>query len=154
MEWIRKLKPKHYIFMAVGLLTVIILRNLFTTNHIPARVSYDKETREVIISPGWFYTLEGYETRHSIPEGAEALPPLSAPTDPEYRFRVTTDKESIQEEMVIYTRDELTGKPKFHVLDVHRQWESTTGSCWYMIFCTGPAWLDVVDNSFYVYPEE
>lgn len=88
------------------------------------KVHYDKEAKELVISPGWFYTLEEYSIyTYSIYDDTQnALFPLSVPSDPVYRFRPVLDNPSAMamEEFWIYYRDNLTGEISVTRLTVER----------------------------------
>ena len=111
-EKLKGLKPKHYIFILLGVLAIAVLTQLFFYHHVPVKMYFDEETQEVVISPGFLYTLDGYtiDSRGTIPADELSLLPLADPSEPDYRFRPIPGDHGAEEEIWIHYRDSLTGE--------------------------------------------
>ena len=93
---LRELRREDYALIVTILLVIFVVVRVFMIHHVPMKVHYDKEAKELVISPGWFYTLEEYSIyTYSIYDDTQnALFPLSVPSDPVYRFRPVLDNPS------------------------------------------------------------
>lgn len=125
-ERLKKLKWKHCVFAAVGLLLVVIMAHLFSIHHVPIKVYYDEENTEVVVAPGFLYTLESYDVQKIAGKGEKAMLPLSDSADSEYRFRAEAEKgENVIERIWIRSRNDLTGERETREIEVSRQWNRT-----------------------------
>lgn len=149
---LRELRREDYALIVTILLVIFVVVRVFMIHHVPMKVHYDKEAKELVISPGWFYTLEEYSIyTYSIYDDTQnALFPLSVPSDPVYRFRPVLDNPSAMamEEFWIYYRDNLTGEISVTRLTVER---SRIYGSDYLDFSIGGSGAYV---RFSLYPEE
>lgn len=95
---------------------------LLLTHRAPVTARYERDTQEVVISPGFLYSLEDYDIwdRKQVPINSnEILKPLSNISDEEYRFcRISGDSE--EQKLVIFYRNALTGERASVILRVVR----------------------------------
>lgn len=144
-------RPSFKILVAVVALLLIIgliaglCANNFLHNRKPIEMNYLDETRELIITAGPLYTLDGHteETYTLLPENFhyKRVLQLSSDSDAEYRFQVVKCR-SVQY-LTIYYHDYngQEGYVKFKVryadgderLDVEEEKPELYGLCWYFI---------------------
>lgn len=101
---------------------IVAIGFLFFTNRTPVKARYERDTQEIVIYPGFLYSLEGYctlDSKNVLVHSNEILKPLSNITDKEYRFcRISGDTE--EQKLVISYRDALTGERADSILRVER----------------------------------
>lgn len=122
-----KLEPIHII---LGLMALAMAAILFFYNHVPIKAYYDQGNQELVITPGFLYTLEGYSFGYDpwhikYPVREETLLPLSAQTDREYRFQGVPGTSNAGMDIMITYRDILTGKRSETWIHTNR-WNSET----------------------------
>ena len=141
---LRELRREDYALIVTILLVIFVVVRVFMIHHVPMKVHYDKEARELVISPGWFYTLEGYRIDHSRTYSEEILLPVPGDTETELRFRPVPGNYAAHEEIWIDYRDSLTGKSGHSTLSIDRinDWNFFDGG------------IDNISIKFYAYPEE
>lgn len=142
---LRELRREDYALIATILLAIFVVVRVFMIHYVPIKEAYyDEEAKELVISPGWFYTLEGYRIDHSRTYSEEILLPVHGDTETELRFRPVPGNYAAHEEIWIDYRDSLTGKSGHSTLSIDRinDWNSFDGG------------IDNIYFGFYAYPEE
>lgn len=144
------------ILIGIGLLPVFILIGLFFKHHVPMKAYYDKEAQELVISPGFLYTLEGYEIEHiyPYPEEEEILLPLFESSEPEYRFSGVYGDHFVGEEILIYYRNSLTGELRFDEICVQRMTFGDFRGNWFYVNTIHSSCGSGINIDFSLYPEE
>lgn len=124
-----KLNPFNVILGLIALGLVVVL---YFYNHVPLKGYYDQNRQELVIQSGFLYSLEdysfGYRDTYAYPVVEEILTPLSAPTDPEYRFQAVSGDYSAGIDLLISYRDCLSGELHSNWIQVER--EDSRNSFW------------------------
>lgn len=116
-----KVSQRRIAAMSV-LFGMAVIGFLFFTHRTPVKAHYERGTQEVVISPGFLYSLEEYDTwdrKQFHIDSNEILKPLSNISDKEYRF-CRTSGDSEEQKLVIFYRDALTGNRASVILRVVR----------------------------------
>lgn len=118
------------ILIGLCLLPVVITVLLFFKHHVPMKAYYDEDAKELVISPGFLYTLEDYSFTYfklyTYPSVEEILLPVAGTTDSEYRFRGVPGDHTAGIDLLVSYRDSLTGGSGSAVIHVKRfnDWNS------------------------------
>lgn len=100
--------------LMASLLAIIIIGIVLMLRK-PVKISYAKDTKELIVSSGLFYTLDNH--REYVLAIDKVLAPVSD-SDSEYRFRCIPGSTAIQQLTVFY--HDFTGKEGNAVFEVER----------------------------------